>query len=450
MTLLNEVFINIPRFHTAIAEWLFCVVFILFLEKRFKGIALYGLLLGWLGVFIGYQKLAGMMPIELWIPFMIGAVVLMYVFIAFVTTIPLFTAGFVALQAFIVAEFAASLEWQIYYFVFTNRALSYPVVIEYLIMILIYAIVFLTLLLMESRYKVRKFKLFTTKTDLLTAIGITVIIFAMSNISFADINTPITGRYPAEIFYIRTLVDMLGIILFYAIREYKLTTYARMEINAMESILNKQYSQYRQSQESIDIINRRYHDLKHQIAVIRAESDPEVRAKYLAELEEDIRLYDTQYKTGNKVLDTLLSSKALQIVDNDINFTVVADGSLLNFISVMDLCSIFGNALDNAIEGVKDIKNKEERLIKLAVFKQQNLILIRLENYYKSRLIYDGSTLQTTKKDGRLHGYGLKSIKATAERYDGTVRINTDNNWFTLLILLPNRNNKQQVMTKND
>lgn len=64
-------------------------------------------------------------------------------------------------------------------------------------------------------------------------------------------------------------------------------------------------------------------------------------------MEAEIRQYEAQNKTGNKVLDTVLTSKSLYCNKNGITFTCVADGTLLGFMDVMDICSIFGNALDN-------------------------------------------------------------------------------------------------------
>jgi hypothetical protein len=432
----SQIFIHIPRLHTAIAEWLFSLVFILVSNRRFKKQIHYPLLFVWLGVFIGYQELAGIMPISLWIPFMVGAVGLMFLFVFTMTEQPILRKAFITFQAFILAEFAASLEWQFYYYFFMNASIKYPKILEYFVMVSIYALVFALVYIMEKRHKARDIKIVTSKTDLFTAFSITVTIFAISNISFTGIDTPISGRYPQDVFYIRTLVDALGVVLFYAIREYKLATYSRMEVIALENLLNKQYSQYLQFKESNELVNRRYHDLKHQIAVIRSESE-EKRSKYLAELEEELHLYDLQYKTGNRALDILLSSKSGQIADNNINFTVVADGASVDFISVMDMCSMLGNALDNAIEEVKEIDNEDERIIKLAIFQQQSFLLVRLENYYKSELIFEDGTYHTTKKDKRLHGYGLKSIKTVVEKYHGTIGINTENNWFTVIILIP-------------
>lgn len=104
---------------------------------------------------------------------------------------------------------------------------------------------------------------------------------------------------------------------------------------------------------------------------------------------------------------------------------------------VMDICSIFGNAIDNAIECELKITDKEKRLIHVTVSRQKNFLILRFENYYDMELKYKQGRLITTKKEKEYHGYGLKSIQYIADKYDGAVSIDTKNNWFDLKILIP-------------
>jgi sensor histidine kinase regulating citrate/malate metabolism len=115
----------------------------------------------------------------------------------------------------------------------------------------------------------------------------------------------------------------------------------------------------------------------------------------------------------------------------------VADGSLLDFMDTMDICSIFGNALDNAIESQLKIPDKEKRLIHVTVTKKKSFLIIRFENYFEGDLSYKEGLLTTTKKEKQFHGYGIKSIRHTVEKYEGAVDIETDHNWFNLRILIP-------------
>ena len=191
------------------------------------------------------------------------------------------------------------------------------------------------------------------------------------------------------------------------------------------------------SKENLDLINQRYHDLKHQISLVRLETDSKKRDQYLSEIEKDISLYGIKTNTGNHILDTILTSKNMVCAKLNITFTFVVDGKLLNFMNVVDLTSLFGNALDNAIESVKTIKEIEKRLIKLTVYAQNELLMIKFDNYYENELKYEDGILVTTKKNEHVHGYGIKSIQSVAEKYGGTVTINTGDHWFTLYVLIP-------------
>ena len=62
---------------------------------------------------------------------------------------------------------------------------------------------------------------------------------------------------------------------------------------------------------------------------------------------------------------------------------------------------------------------------------------IRVENTYDGAFRADGTLPKTTKTDARYHGYGLKSIYDTAEKYGGTAEITTQENQFTLKVLFP-------------
>ena len=185
------------------------------------------------------------------------------------------------------------------------------------------------------------------------------------------------------------------------------------------------------------MVNYKYHDLKHKIAVLKSEEDPEKRMEYLNHMEEEIKQYELQNKTGNKVLDTILTGKSMYCNKHGITLTCVADGNLLSFVDVMDICSIFGNALDNAVESVLKITDKDKRLIHVTVSRQKEFLLIRFENYFEQDLQIDRGNLVSTKSDKDFHGYGIKSIRYTVEKYHGAVNIKADNNWFDMKILIP-------------
>ena len=102
---------------------------------------------------------------------------------------------------------------------------------------------------------------------------------------------------------------MAGVLILTVQHEQLREAALHSELTAMDNVLRRQYEQYRQSKENIRLINRRYHELKMQIAAIRAERDQAKQDAALAEMESGIRQYEAENKTGNPVLDTLLTAK---------------------------------------------------------------------------------------------------------------------------------------------
>ena len=117
--------------------------------------------------------------------------------------------------------------------------------------------------------------------------------------------------------------------------------------------------------------------------------------------------------------------------------TVVADGKLLNHIHVMDLCTIMGNAVDNAIEYELQVENPDERLIHVTVYEKNSFVCIVIENYYTGEMVFQEGLPITTKRNTEYHGYGLKSIRYSVEKYGGYINVGVKDNWFRLEMLLP-------------
>lgn len=426
---------DIPRIYTAIAEWMACMLFILPVKKRFDNAKTGALMAVFLIVQSVFLMITGSVKIYFWIPCMIIAVLLMIGFIYGCCEISLRDAGYFGMIAFVAAEFMASIEWQVVCFFWDGTVPA--VAIQGVVLVAIYGCVAVILYKMLHMHLPKDGKMGISIKEYISGLVIAIAVFAVSNISFLTENTPFSGRYSFEIGNIRTLVDLGGIAILYAHLIQCCELRVRKELEAVQNVLQNQYVQYKQSRESIELINYKYHDLKHQIAVLRSEEDPKKREEFLNRMEEEIRQYEAQNKTGNKVLDTVLTTKSLYCAKHGITFTCVADGTLLDFMDVMDICSIFGNALDNAIECEVKIPEKEKRLIHVTVSKQKQFLILRFENYCEETLQYQEGTPATTKKEKEFHGYGLKSIQYTVNKYEGAVSVNLEDNWFELKVLIP-------------
>lgn len=436
MNELQQVLPDIPRFYTALAEWLACIMMILHARKRIKGMKLAAVSAAALVVQSVFLGMTGGLEGVPWLLCMMTAIGLMYLFIYLICDVGWMDAGYYTVFAFVAAETAASLEWQIY--LFGVQAVGDVLgLYQYAVLVAVYGILYAGLWRLNTRLLGREEKLGVDLQQFLAAAIIAGCVFFISNMGFLSIDTPFSGTYSREIFNIRTFADVAGLAVMYAYYVQWRDQRVRRELESIQTILQNQYIQYRQSQKTLDMINYRYHDLKHHIIALRAEQDGEKRNEYLDKMEEEISNYETQNKTGNKVLDTLLTSKSLDCQQHQISFTCVADGVAFDFMDVMDICSIFGNALDNAIESEKKIADKEKRMIHISAYSKKKFLIIKVENYYEGTLQFEANLPVTTKKNTGFHGYGLKSLQYTVHKYKGEVNITTKDNWFRLEILIP-------------
>ena len=373
---------------------------------------------------------------ELFVPSMLLIVLLLLGYIYICNDFSLREAGFYFVKAFINGEFAASLCWQIYYYLRYIRGIQGEL-LKWVELILVYAVIFTILALMELNLKKDLEELHITRRELLVVIIIAASVFAMSNLSYLDQNRLFSGTFVMDIFIIRTLVDLSGIAVLYAYHVQVKEIQIRFEKETLHNIMEMQYKNYQLSKENIDMVNRKYHDLKHQINLLKTQAYVGKSTSYLEKMEREIRVYETQNKTGNQILDAVLTNKAMICQNKEIELKFIVDGGALSFMEDMDVSALFGNMLDNAIESAEKQREKQKRLIWLYVTKEKQFVRIRTENYCDEKIQFKNGMPVTTKKDRRLHGYGMKSIKSTVEKYHGSVVAAQENNWFELKILLP-------------
>ena len=371
----------------------------------------------------------------LFIPAMVVIIALIYFYIYICNRFTAREAGFFCVKAFINGEFAASLCWQIFYYIHDLTGCGFWW--EWVIMGAVYGALFGILFLMERYLKKDIEELNVTRREFLVVVIVAASVFGMSNLSYLDQNGLFSGRFVMDIFIIRTLVDLSGMAVLYAYHIQVKEMQMRLEKDALRNIMEMQYKNYQLSRESIDVVNQKYHDLKHQINLLRSQADTGKSREYLDQMEHEIKVYETQNKTGNQILDAVLTNKSMVCQKREIELKVIMEGQSLSFMEDMDISALFGNMLDNAIESVSRQKEKEKRLIWLYVSREKQFVRIRTENYCDEKIQFRNGMPVTTKKDKRLHGYGMKSICATVEKYGGSTVARQRDNWFELKILIP-------------
>ncbi len=433
--LFPEAILDTPRLFTAIAEWMAIFVYFNICRRRIDRKTYVAYCIISAVMIILFQLAAGLLPIVFWIPMMMGALALMYLSLYMVLDIMPMDCGVITVHAFVLAEFAASVYRQLYVW-FSSISGKDTFLFSAAMMVLTYAVVYGFYYRVESKNIHKDIPLNINGHELISVLLTGMGAFAMGNISFVWTRTPFSAQ--GSLLYVRTLVDFSGMLMLMTQMGRRNELAVSMENDEINRLFKKQYEQYRLAIENSEILRKEMHDMKHYLAVLKGEEDPEKRKEVLWDMERAIAVQESFMNTGNQVLDVILTTKSLQCQKRGITLQAMIEGDVLSGIHVKDLCSLFGNILDNAIEATQQVKSEDKRLINLSVRRHKQFIIIECENYSENIVEIEKSRAlpNTTKGDKIRHGFGLKSIQKVAEKYGGAMRITSFEGWFKVKVLL--------------
>ena len=154
-----------------------------------------------------------------------------------------------------------------------------------------------------------------------------------------------TDTIGVELFDAFSCILLLGILL-------DTFRYSRAEREnlVMMHVLRQEQAQHEMSRATVEVINRKCHDLKHQISALRSMDNPEEKERSIRDLEQSVMIYDRFVKSGNRDLDIILAEKNLLCEEKGIELHGILDGEKLSFIKTEDLYSLMGNALTAPIK----------------------------------------------------------------------------------------------------
>jgi len=199
------------------------------------------------------------------------------------------------------------------------------------------------------------------------------------------------------------------------------------------------FESYKNSQKET---RRLKHDMKNHLICL---SDLCSKGKYnelndyIKNLQDGITTLDTIFNTGNSIADSIINEKYSIMERNNISFELegVFCESLL--IKPVHICTIFANAIDNAIEACIKIEETSMRKIKIEIKNSRNFLVLSFTNSVKGKLkITNKNIIKTSKVDKKNHGFGLENIRSAVNEYNGDFKIKVDEDLFELEIVLAN------------
>lgn len=259
------------------------------------------------------------------------------------------------------------------------------------------------------------------------AVFSTVLIYYLSFWTVA-VETETVGIYLFDMF----CCILLLMLLFDMFRERKM----QKEKSIMLHLLQQEQRHHEMAAANVEVINRKCHDLKHQISALR-QMEPGEKEESIQELERAVLIYDSLAKTGSRDMDLLLAEKCLVCEEREIKLRYMIDGARLSFLKTEDLYSLFGNAIDNAIESVSQIDDSKKRIINLRAALRANCLVIRVDNPCPEPVTFSEGLPVTTKDNRDYHGYGMRSMRYITQKYGGTLTARYQDGLFILNLLFP-------------
>ena len=209
------------------------------------------------------------------------------------------------------------------------------------------------------------------------------------------------------------------------------------EMKASEAqLLEREYHSLSQAYESNAKL---FHDFRNHCGVLKnylVKGKDQEALKYLEDLTGTGQSFEAKVWTGDETVDYLIGSKCSMAEEKKIAFDVQVEFPRNMNIKSSDLCAILGNLLDNAIEACAKVEDEEKRSIRLVIRRIQQMLVIKVENTHNFKPVVKDGNFQTSKTDGGLHGWGIKSAKTAADKYDGMIQTNCDDKLFRAVVTL--------------
>lgn len=232
------------------------------------------------------------------------------------------------------------------------------------------------------------------------------------------------------VLFLSVLISVMCMVMIYFFSRYKIMNEEIRMMEKQNEMLMKSYS----AAEEFYLLNGRlYHDMKNHFQVLGYMLDnnrnKEAR-NYLESVITPIKDYLKKDFTGIDIIDVILSEKEKLAEKKGVRFSY----SVAYFnddirIEKKDLCVIFANLMDNAIEASR-------REIRVEIKPINDMLMIKIMNDYDEEKRINVSELQSTKKDSFHHGWGIKSVRSVVEKYEGTLDISVNKGFFCVEVII--------------
>ena len=276
--------------------------------------------------------------------------------------------AYIAVMAYTIQNLFANYRFYLYYAFFEGEYTLTMQILGLLGMIIIYVSCYFLLVRkwlpkFQNNLSINKRNVFFFSIAVLLIVNVLSSIFTTQN-----------GLQMADLCLIFGIVSILLLIIQNSVYD---RSYFQYEKETLEHVLAEDDRQRKFVQENMERMNIRLHDFKHQLLALKEQG---AEGKLIQETLEEVSAYDSHFDTGNESLNVVLNEKNLLLRKEGVRFSCIADGKALGKMAPKDIYSLFGNAIDNAIECLSKCP-MEKRNLTLNIQKVKAYVRIRVENY---------------------------------------------------------------------
>lgn len=272
--------------------------------------------------------------------------------------------------------------------------------------------------------------------------GIILVLFCVFGSYSADILMMLQDTFDDRALNIAWVlfVLVLNAALVYAIAYRKRAKHFQYISENYKQQFDAEYEYFKEYKKENKEISKFRHDWKNHMIVMQGlleQGDVEEAKAYFDELSGKTDMSKWKVTTGNETLDMILAPKMLSMQEKGIDFDFEGCLNGISYMKPADLCIVFSNLIDNAIEAAEQCEGKREIHIKVTHSEEYCMIVIL--NSFNHKIVYTEGVFMTTKEDIKNHGIGLGNVKEILTKYSGNLENEAGDEWFKTKILLPKK-----------
>lgn len=234
-------------------------------------------------------------------------------------------------------------------------------------------------------------------------------------------------------------VAVLNILFITALYKSKVSAYYKIVSQLNTRYMEDELRYFNEYKNKNTELMRFRHDLKNHLLCLKTlcqeEKYNEV-PQYIDGLFDDWQETGRLYHVGNDIIDAVINGKAFRLKEHHIELNITGYFKDHLALPPVDLCTIFSNAIDNAIEANIKIAEPAGRYLNIMIKSSDNFYIISFTNPVAARVEIDSALIITSEK-GAGHGFGLRNIRQAAERSQGYIELQSEDTLFTLDVVLP-------------